>query len=385
MKTALAMLVCLGLMLTATAFADPVVSNGFPVCGVQGDPSFVSNCSDYVPATDQQFITVPGTGPVTVTFASVFRDAAFSDEVYAVKVDDSAGTIGTLHPGDAGYLAAVQGRAQLVIPGGFTPALGDAVHLTFNGGDKVMFVVSQSSLSDTIANNPTNDPSQNFHVTWFSIDSANPDHADHMLAWSNTKDGSGQFAFEDWVANGGDYNDVAFDATTSTTTVDWQGNGDGDQADASFGGSACGAAGLAGASGDVACSASGNCGAGGTWRTITGYATWSQLVTGLTFWRYDASFRVCFNPKKQAILAYTGNTQVPSSVLAPIWSYDNKPVWSFGPVGSRVSSSIVRVTDSFTACPLVNIFGALCHTVHVTISWSLHGDTGLVNKSVSFS
>jgi hypothetical protein len=195
------------------AAADPVISNEFPICGDQdgSETPLIKNCPDYVKTTGQQMLVVPGTGPVNLTFDMVWRLGIFSDEMAVFRVDDDAGTINGLKPGDPGYWSAVYGRAQILAPGPSTASSPDKT-LTFNGGDRLVLMLVTTTLSDLMANNPNNNPSYTGSaVAYFSFDKLNPDGQDHVLAWQNAKDGSSQFAFEDWITNGGNFNDVGID------------------------------------------------------------------------------------------------------------------------------------------------------------------------------
>jgi hypothetical protein len=379
------------LVISGSAFADPNINNEFPVCGSQADQTtLVLNCADYTKVPDQQFYTVPGTGSQSMKFNLIWKEGIFQDELDAFTVDDAAGTIGALHPGDAGYLNAAYQRTRVVFGGGMAvPSPNFAPNgMTFNGGDLVVFMLVRTSLVDLVNTNPTNDPSGNT-VAYFSMDALNPDHADHMLAWQNGKTNTSQFSFEDWIAAGGDYNDLAFNvfadaATPSEDFITGVGSGDVGDSDFIFQGGGCGAS--ATVSGEAACSAAATCkGANTRLVRLTGYADWKQYVTHIELWHYDAGFSVCIDTKRGFVMDFTGQTQSAKDVLQPFWTWNHGPIWDFGPTGNKVKMSFARVTDSFQGCPPITVGGLGCHTITVTITWQIDAVGGFVTKSVNFT
>jgi len=389
----------LALVISGSALADPSISNEFPVCGTQADPStLVLNCPDYTKVPDQQLYTVPGTGAQSVKFNLIWKDGIFADELDAFTVDDSSGAIGALHPGDPGYLSAVFQRSRVVFGSRVAvPAPNFAPNgMTFNGGDLVAFMLVRTSLVDLLKTNPTNDPSID-PIAYFSLDAINPDHADHMLAWQNSKNGMNQFSFEDWIAAGGDYNDLAFNVFADTTTptedfITGAGSGDVGDSDLVFQGGGCGASTSGALSADsqavgqVACSTAATCkGANTRLARLTGFADWKQFATHIELWHYDAGFSVCIDTKRGYVMDFSGQTQSAKDVLQPFWTWNHGPIWDFGPTGNKVKMSFARVTDSFQGCPPITIGGLGCHTITVTITWRIDATGGFVSKSVDFT
>ena len=109
------------------------------------------------------------------------------------------------------------------------------------------------------------------------------------------------------------------------------------------------------ASAASACAQSAECkGANTRWGVANGQATWTNLFR-LVMWRYHATVRVCIDIKHNSILAYDSETNEAADVFKPVWNYDNNPRWDVGPVGMKVLQSWVRVTDSFTGCPIPGV------------------------------
>jgi Domain of unknown function (DUF4114) len=202
--------------------ADPTLPlPDVPICGDQdgSESPLILNCVDFVPLTDIQAFQVPGTGLVNLKFDFVFREAAFGNELGVFKVDDAAGSINGLQPGDPNYLAAAFSRATIIFPSGsdaFTPD----VTLAFGGGDIVVFfMIQNSTLEDLLASNPNNQPDKG-PLAFFSMDLLNPDGVDHLVAFENTIDKFTQLAFEDLTGGGDlDYNDVVYDIVPALTPL----------------------------------------------------------------------------------------------------------------------------------------------------------------------
>jgi len=154
-------------------------------------------------------LVVPGSGLTTLTFDYVYKSALFQNEVAYFYVDDDLGSIGTLKPGDPGYLSAAYQRAQVIFPSGSDASAPDK-SIAFTGGTRLVFMLITTSLADLEANNPSNSPSGSPHA-YFSLDTLNPDGVDHVLAYSDSS-GSSQFGFEDSLYGGDqDFNDAVFD------------------------------------------------------------------------------------------------------------------------------------------------------------------------------
>jgi uncharacterized protein DUF4114 len=206
----------------SSASADPTLPlPDVPICGDQdgSESPLVLNCADFVPLTDVQAFQVPGTGLVNLKFDFVFREASFDNELGVFRVDDAAGSVNGLHPGDPNYLAAAFSRATVIFPSGsdaFTPD----VTLAFSGGDIVIFFMIQNcSLECLLASNPNNLP-DGWPLAFFSMDLLGPDGIDHLVGFENTVDRTTQLAFEDLTGGGDlDYNDVVYDISPALTPL----------------------------------------------------------------------------------------------------------------------------------------------------------------------
>ncbi len=172
------------------------------ICGDQGDGgSLVFQCGEYEYTRDVQLYRVPGAGPIDVSFDWVYRAAAINNELSAAVLDDAAGAIDGLLPGEDGYREAFLGRAQTVFPSGSDASTPDTT-LELQGGDVLAFFISNGPLT----------PSQPIFA---SLDGLNEDHVDHMVGYRRISDGSVQFGFEDLQGGGDlDFDDVVFNVTT---------------------------------------------------------------------------------------------------------------------------------------------------------------------------
>jgi hypothetical protein len=178
--------------------------------------------------------------------------------------------------------------------------------------------------------------------------------------------------------------------TVMNDLTDGLGSGS-DQAPIDLPTASCGAA--AGTTGEVsmnsivpdsACAQAATCrGQNTRWGTMKAHAQWNQWPSGVTFWKYNVSVRVCINLKKHTVMDYDSNTQEASYVLRPFITYDNSPHWSFGPL--KLSTSFVRVTDSFTTCPFFSFIHVGCNKKTVTITFHIYALTGQYETDVSFT
>jgi alpha-tubulin suppressor-like RCC1 family protein/pimeloyl-ACP methyl ester carboxylesterase len=190
--------------------SDPTGPYNVPICGDQdgSEQPLVLQCSAYTRVPDLQMLVVPGSGPQTLTFDYVYKAGLIAGEMDFFKVDDAQGSIGTLRPGDPGYLNAVYQRAGVLFPQGANASTPDQT-FTLNGGDRYVFMYVTSNLGDLKTYNPS-DSASGTPYALFSLDTLNPDGIDHVLAFTDNN-GTTQFAFEDQM-NGGDrdYDDVVF-------------------------------------------------------------------------------------------------------------------------------------------------------------------------------
>ncbi len=150
-----------------------------------------------VPAAD-----TPGT-PVELRFEWGAGGAAFKNEVGIYAIDDAAGRVNGLLPGDAGYIAQALARAQVVFASG--AGIGAKSTLSVEGGQLLGLYL--------IANNTTDVARAGQATPFFSFDSANIDKIDHVQT-RNRGDGGRDFRFEDMLGGGDlDYNDAVISVT----------------------------------------------------------------------------------------------------------------------------------------------------------------------------
>jgi cyclophilin family peptidyl-prolyl cis-trans isomerase len=156
----------------------------------------------------------PGTATdIRVDFLA--RDSRITSEVGVFAVDDDMGSIDGMMPGDDGYEAAALGRAQVALLLGTRP--GDRLNLGFDGGTllAIYLVPGSTTMQATLGNSEV----------LFSVDGANLDEMDHVLA-RDRGDGGVNFFIEDTVGLGDhDYNDavISVSNTRGITTPGSQG------------------------------------------------------------------------------------------------------------------------------------------------------------------
>jgi len=137
--------------------------------------------------------------PVHFHFA---RDAGYNNELGAYLVDDDAGRVGTLLPGQPGYSEAALRRADVVFASG---AGDDSAHgATYHGGDRVaLLLVQNGTISAALAENP-GDSSGGGPLVFFGWAEANPDGFDHARG-----SGATLWTWEDLTGGGDrDFNDA---------------------------------------------------------------------------------------------------------------------------------------------------------------------------------
>jgi cyclophilin family peptidyl-prolyl cis-trans isomerase len=152
------------------------------------------------PASD--FFVVPGAAgePVAVRFNWLRREAVLNNEIGFYRVEDEAGRVGGLLPGQAGYAQAALSSAQVVFRSG--QGAGAANALTFTAGDRLAFyLVPNNNRAAVLNSNPQNVGGG--PIAFFSVDGANPDGVEHVQSAAQT-DGGLRLAFED-MAGGGDF------------------------------------------------------------------------------------------------------------------------------------------------------------------------------------
>ena len=172
-----------------------------------------SDLFDHLP--DVRLFQVPGTGPVDVVFDFVFREATYNNEFGYFILDDLAGNINGIFPGEPNYLEQVLTRATVVFPA-YSTAWTPDVTIQFQGGDHIaFFLVQAGTLTSLINNNPDNFLGLS-PIMFFSFEQLNPDGTDHFIGFRNPTDNLTQFGFEDMTGGGDlDYDDIVYNIKTT--------------------------------------------------------------------------------------------------------------------------------------------------------------------------
>jgi hypothetical protein len=145
---------------------------------------------------------------VRVSFDWAVRDAMYNNELGLYAVDDAAGRVDRLDPGDTGYAAAAlaDGKAQVIFASG--QGSGARAELTLTAGRLYAFYLIQNDTrAHFLARNPQNELGCG-PLAFFSLPDANPDAVDHLRA---SFDASGELtlAWEDLTGGGDrDFNDA---------------------------------------------------------------------------------------------------------------------------------------------------------------------------------
>ncbi|BAY24936.1 hypothetical protein NIES2100_47350 [Calothrix sp. NIES-2100] len=156
-------------------------------------------------------------GTVNADF-SVFREAAYNNEVYFYKVDKADGLIGSVDPANASTANYLQAALNNLVKDQLT---GEVVKLatpnqgvqkgkaTITAGSILApMIVINGSLSQLTDTNPNNNPQ-----VYFPYLGVNSDNVDHMRLLANNT-----FGFEDLTGGGDlDYNDVIININFSPT------------------------------------------------------------------------------------------------------------------------------------------------------------------------
>ena len=152
---------------------------------------------------------MPGDPPdrVALRFTWTFRDARFNNELGVIRVDDAAGSIGGIRPGDPRYLstAAAAGRMKVVFRSGESAGIRREIHL--RGGEQfIVYFVQDRSTAVALARNAANRPGRTPRI-FFAEPAANPDRSEHVRVAD--RDGVLTLAWEDLLGGGDrDFNDM---------------------------------------------------------------------------------------------------------------------------------------------------------------------------------
>jgi uncharacterized protein YkwD len=148
---------------------------------------------------------------ITVDFVGVSADASYHNYAGLYRVDDAAGTIDGLKPGDSGYIIAALKRSK---------EAGQDVEFDRNGistknlkGGYIYapFVVADGTV-DQVLN--SKDPAKAPHV-YCNYLAANADAFDHIKSL-----GANKFAFEDTFGGGDkDFNDLVFEVSAKVAVI----------------------------------------------------------------------------------------------------------------------------------------------------------------------
>jgi len=167
------------------------------------------------PVTDRSALAVPGTAgqTVTATFTASGVSTAYANEFGIFPVDDAAGRIGTIEPGDPGYEAAALTEPGARVVLAQPPTQGETATVNLPGGTLLgLYLVPNGTTAEAKANNP-NDQLGQLPFVYFSFASANPDRFEHIHSAGN------QFAFEDMFGGGDrDFNDLVVTVDFSQPT-----------------------------------------------------------------------------------------------------------------------------------------------------------------------
>jgi cyclophilin family peptidyl-prolyl cis-trans isomerase/uncharacterized lipoprotein YehR (DUF1307 family) len=168
----------------------------------------------------QSVYVVPGTpgSSQSLTSSLISTESSFHNEVGYYVVDDLAGHIGALAPGDAGWAqAAINAKHVLVTT---TQTKGATTNVSVLGGQILGYYLIQDNTStEFLAKNPTNSKTV-APVAFFSFTAANPDGVNHMQSVGDDSGGRAVFSWEDLTGGGdSDYNDIVLGMQLAATTA----------------------------------------------------------------------------------------------------------------------------------------------------------------------
>jgi VCBS repeat-containing protein len=125
---------------------------------------------------------VAGNAGITTSLNFVFaeRHAAYNNEIGVYRVDDAAGRIGALNPGDAGYAQAALAadRATVIFASGASQGLSKTLFVAA-GQFYGIYLIQNASTTAWRRLNPENKTTKTPQA-FFSVQAANSDHFDHL-------------------------------------------------------------------------------------------------------------------------------------------------------------------------------------------------------------
>jgi len=156
-------------------FNDAVIT--VRLAGQSGDP----------PST----IHAPGTGDKNDTLNGTLHGGHQSSgpgDIGIYFVDNPDGSIGSLHPGDAGYVAAALGTGNFQVLFASGAAAGTSQHINVPAGKYLAFyMISHGTTANFHTANPTNASDKN-EVAMFSFDAANAGGKNHFRWYTPGQD-----------------------------------------------------------------------------------------------------------------------------------------------------------------------------------------------------
>ena len=160
-------------------------------------------------------LTIPGdpSQSVATTFNFLSKSAVYRNEFGIVRVDDSAGHIGALAPGQPGYAQAAfaAGRYEMLFcEWDRKPPATVTINLT-GGSHYVLYGIQNGTTANHISRNLTNSVALSLPA-FFSISAANPDGG-----FGHFRTNSGVYQFEDRLYGGDqDFNDAVLSVIAET-------------------------------------------------------------------------------------------------------------------------------------------------------------------------
>jgi hypothetical protein len=131
----------------------------------------------------------PGTGATSVSITGTLGQGGKSTpkgDVGVFFIDDPDGTIGTLHPGDPGYIAAALDSTNSGVLFHSGAAKGTSNSVDVPAGKYVAFyLITNGTTDDFLTNNPTN--ASGHAQMLFSFDDSNPDAKNHFRWYSSNQ------------------------------------------------------------------------------------------------------------------------------------------------------------------------------------------------------